>query len=92
MRHSGGQRPGICQRQAFGMGRETTDCLERHPARKAATETFVERYNRTVRHEWLDQYIIESIEEGTGIRHAVAGRTTINRPIWASAAYRPRRH
>jgi putative transposase len=23
----------------------------------------VERYNRTVRHEWLDQYIIESIEE-----------------------------
>ena len=24
---------------------------------------YVERYNRTVRHEWLDQYIIESIEE-----------------------------
>jgi putative transposase len=23
---------------------------------------YVERYNRTVRHEWLDQYIIESIE------------------------------
>ena len=23
----------------------------------------IERYNRTVRHEWLDQYIIESIEE-----------------------------
>ncbi len=23
----------------------------------------VERYNRTVRHEWLDQHIIESIEE-----------------------------
>ena len=22
-----------------------------------------ERYNRTVRHEWLDQYIIENIEE-----------------------------
>lgn len=24
---------------------------------------YVERYNRTVRHEWLDQYIIESIGE-----------------------------
>ena len=24
---------------------------------------YLERYNRTVRHEWLDQYIIESIEE-----------------------------
>ena len=24
---------------------------------------YVERYNRTVRPEWLDQYIIESIEE-----------------------------
>ena len=24
---------------------------------------YVERYNRTVRHEWLDQYIIESIEK-----------------------------
>jgi putative transposase len=24
---------------------------------------YIERYNRTVRHEWLDQYIIESIEE-----------------------------
>ena len=24
---------------------------------------YIERYNRTVRHEWLDQYIIESIQE-----------------------------
>ena len=24
---------------------------------------YIERYNRTVRHEWLNQYIIESIEE-----------------------------
>ena len=24
---------------------------------------YIERYNRTVRHEWLDQYIIESMEE-----------------------------
>lgn len=25
--------------------------------------TYIERYNRTVRYEWLDQHIIESIEE-----------------------------
>ncbi len=24
---------------------------------------YIERYNRTVRHEWLDQHIIEAIEE-----------------------------
>ena len=46
---------------------------------------YIERYNRTVSHEWLDQYIIESIEPygdweaiayrpmgGTGPRHAMA--------------------
>ncbi len=27
------------------------------------TAAYVERYNRTVRNEWLDQYIMESIEE-----------------------------
>ena len=30
---------------------------------KPMQNAYVERYNRTVRHEWLDQYIIESIEE-----------------------------
>ena len=30
---------------------------------RAMVRAYVERYNRTVRHEWLDQYIIESIEE-----------------------------
>ena len=29
---------------------------------KPQQNAYVERYNRTVRHEWLDQYIIESIE------------------------------
>lgn len=29
----------------------------------AARHAYIERYNRTVRHEWLDQYIIETIEE-----------------------------
>jgi len=30
---------------------------------KPQQNAYVERYNRTVRNEWLDQYIIESIEE-----------------------------
>ena len=30
---------------------------------KPQQSAYVERYNRTVRHEWLDQYIIVSIEE-----------------------------
>ena len=30
---------------------------------RAMVRAYVERYNRTVRHEWLDQYIIENIEE-----------------------------
>ena len=30
---------------------------------KPQQNAYVERYNRTVRHEWLDQYIFESIEE-----------------------------
>ena len=31
--------------------------------RETMARACIERYNRTVRHEWLDQYIIESIEE-----------------------------
>ena len=30
---------------------------------KPQQNAYIERYNRTIRHEWLDQYIIESIEE-----------------------------
>jgi putative transposase len=30
---------------------------------KPQQNAYVERYNRTVRHEWLDPYIFESIEE-----------------------------
>jgi putative transposase len=31
--------------------------------RKPQQNAYIERYNRTVRHEWLDQHIIENIEE-----------------------------
>jgi putative transposase len=30
---------------------------------KPQQNAYIERYNRTIRHEWLDQYIIETIEE-----------------------------
>jgi len=32
------------------------------PGRRCFASSRGERYNRTVRHEWFDQYIIESIE------------------------------
>lgn len=34
---------------------------------KPQQNAYVERYNRTVRHEWLDLYIFESIEEAQQI-------------------------
>ena len=37
---------------------------------------YIERYNRTVRHEWLDQYIIETIEEA--LDHATQWLWTYN--------------
>jgi transposase InsO family protein len=33
------------------------------PGRRCHASSRGERYNRTVRHEWHDQYIIETIEE-----------------------------
>jgi transposase InsO family protein len=57
---------------------------------KPQQNAYVERYNRTVRHEWLDQYIIETIEEAQQISHANgSGPTTTTAPTWASAASHP---
>jgi putative transposase len=35
---------------------------------------YIERYNRTVRHEWLDQYIIENIEPYGGCKQSPTGQ------------------
>ena len=43
---------------------------------KPQQNAYVERYNRTVRHEWLDQYIIENIEEAQ--HHATQWLWTYN--------------
>ncbi len=76
--YKGRQRPGIHQWQAADLGRETGNNHPAHPTRSIRRENdppdrflfrlkqqnaYIERYNRTVRHEWLDQYIIETIEE-----------------------------
>jgi len=58
---------------------------------------YIERYNRTVRHEWLDQYSIETIKEAQGFgRPRVSPRngsalTTTTALTWASAESHPPR-
>jgi Integrase core domain len=51
---------------AFGLQRPTAHirCRSQHilPG-KPQQNAFIERYNRTVRHEWLDQYMFATIEE-----------------------------
>lgn len=39
---------------------------------KPQQNAYAERYNRTVRHEWLDLYIFETIEDGAADRHRMA--------------------
>lgn len=47
-----------------------------------------ECYNRTVRHEWLDLYVLETIEEAQWIATVMSlGLTTTNDPRWASAGH-----
>ena len=73
--HQGRQRPGIHQWQATRLGFQARHYHPAHPTRSTSAERLHplpgrrcpassrgERYNRTVRHEWLDQYIIETIE------------------------------
>ncbi len=43
--------------------RRENDLPDRFLFRLKQQNAYTERYNRTVRHEWLDQHIIENIEE-----------------------------
>jgi putative transposase len=46
------------------MGRTSWHCAPVHSAGQAAAErAYIERYNRTVRHEWLNQYMFATIKE-----------------------------
>jgi putative transposase len=51
-------------------------CLQYIQPGKPQQNAYIERYNRTVRHEWLDQYIIGSIEEAQ--HHATQWLWTYN--------------
>ena len=43
--------------------RRENDLPDRFLVRLKQQNAYIARYNRTVRHEWLDQTIIESIEQ-----------------------------
>ena len=45
------------------MGREAWLSIAYIQPGKPQQNAYIERYNRTVRHEWLDQNIFETIEE-----------------------------
>ena len=46
---------------------------------KPQQNAYVERYNRTVRHEWLDQCLIESIEDNLGyLPFSVSGEALLS--------------
>lgn len=63
-KYSGGQRPAECQCSASDMGLKTRDwCGVQSTTRKPQQNAYIEHYNRTVRQEWLGQYIFETIEE-----------------------------
>lgn len=59
---------------------------------KPQQNAYVERYNRTVRHEWLDQYIMKASTRRRNSPHRGYGPTTTNGPIWESAASHPHRN
>ena len=46
----------------------------------------IERYNRTVRHEWLGTNLFNSIKEGQDYATKWHGQTTIIVPIWLLGA------
>jgi hypothetical protein len=52
---------------------------------KPQQNAYIERYNRTVRQEWLGRYIFETIRRYTITPHDGYGHTTTNDQTWASA-------
>lgn len=61
--HTGGQWPGIHQWQAADLGQKKRGiAIQNIQPGKLQQNAYIKRYNRTVRHEWLDQYIIEEAQ------------------------------
>ena len=49
----------------------------------------IERHNRTVRHEWLDQYIIKTIEEAQDFSTRWQPTCNNDNPKWVSEGLHP---
>ena len=63
MAHNSQKTEYVSGKQMEGAERQGIALSYIHP-RKPQQNSYVGRYNRTVRwHEWLDQYIVENIEE-----------------------------
>ena len=45
------------------MGRQATYYANPYPTRQSAAKRYVERYNRTVRYDWLAQNLFSSLDE-----------------------------
>ncbi len=60
--------------------------LEYIQPRKPQQNAYVERYNRTVRGEWLGQYIFETIEEAQDQATEWLWTYNTSDPTWAPAA------
>ena len=54
---------------------------------KPQQNAYVERYNRTVRYEWLNQHLFESIKQAQESATQWLGQSITNAPIWPLAAY-----
>ncbi len=72
------------------------ECVERQGARlkhiklsKPQKKAYIKRYNRTVRGEYLGQFIFETIEWIKIRQLNGSGLTTTIDPTWASAASHP---
>ena len=63
-----------------------------HPAWQAAANAYVERFNRTVRYEWLSQYYWSSIEEVQDFATQWMWSYNHDRPNMALGGFAPKQH
>jgi putative transposase len=59
----GRQQAGIHQWQAADLVEKHGITIQHIQSGQPQQNAYIEHYNYSVRHEWLDQYIIETIEE-----------------------------
>lgn len=57
------QRPRIRQCRNLGVGSKARHSYRLHSAGAAQQNAYVERYNRTVRYDWLAHHLFERLDE-----------------------------